>query len=167
MKIIKKYSIWSQTLMLMAGVMLSASSALATEAGGHCDRHTGHGRHSEMYHHMVPGSSLHLLHMLIHRADALHLSKKQRDALGRILTDTETGVARQHARAEILAAGFHSALHKSKVNEADILAYAKKMGEFRGNGLAIRLLATHKAIALLNDRQRALLWKPHHEGEKK
>lgn len=167
MKIVKKHSGWLWVLMLLIGAMLSPASGLATGHGRHCDMHTGHGWHGGMHHHMMPGSSLHLVYMLIHRADALDLSKKQRDALGRILTDTETEMARQHAQTEILAARFHSALRKGKTNETDILAYAKKMGEFRGNELAIRLLATHKALTLLNNRQRALLWKPRHEGGQK
>jgi len=151
---------------VLLGIGLASAPALASEGHGHCRMHAGGMQHCDMHHHNIPGSSLHLLHMLIHRSDNLHLSQKQQASLAKILTNAEMDVARQHAAVEVLAARFRSALHAGKVTEADTLSYAKKMGELQGNRLAIQLLANHKALALLNKKQRSGLWGSHHTDKK-
>ncbi|RMH60571.1 MAG: hypothetical protein D6678_05485 [Zetaproteobacteria bacterium] len=156
----RKRGLW--LLPAIAMTILVPTAGTASECHGRCHMHAGHGFGT--HHHAVPGGTSHLLHKLLHQANRLQLDKKQRDELASLLADTEAEVARQHARAEVLAAGFRESLHAGKVNEADILAYAKKMGEIRGNILATRLLASHRAMALLSKKQRAILWEPHHAG---
>ncbi|MDX8401858.1 MAG: Spy/CpxP family protein refolding chaperone [Mariprofundaceae bacterium] len=158
----------TKAMMLGLGLslcLMSAPQAQACPGHGACHSRPMHGH--AMHH--APGSSLHLLHRILHRAGALGLSEAQRGRIEKLLADAEATIARLQVRAEAKASGFHDRLRAGKVDEEAMRAYAHAMGELKGEMILTRLKAAHAALAVLTREQRARLWPGKvrgHEGGK-
>ena len=109
-------------------------------------------------HHKIPGNSPAYIRKILKKADAIGLTDKQRKQVGELLVAAETGAAKAHAEAQIEVAEFRGKLHGGSLNDSDIKAYAKRMGELRAAKYEANLMASVKASRLLNDEQKSKLY---------
>ena len=109
-------------------------------------------------HHNIPGNSPAYIRKILKKADAIGLTDKQRKQVGELLVAAETGAAKAHAEAQIEVTEFRGKLHGGSLNDSDIKAYTKRMGELRAAKYEANLMASVKASRLLNDEQKAGLY---------
>lgn len=150
-------------LIIAAAALLLTLPGFATACDGNAGKAGGcpvasqdshHGGHG---HKAIPGISPGHIRLILKEGDRLGLSEKQRQQIGELLVEAESGVAKAHAEAEVTVANFRSRLHSGSVTDKELDAYTKKMGQLRTAALAANLKASVAAMRLLSDEQKKTL----------
>lgn len=136
-----------------------AGKAAAQTGKRECNDRSGQRAwHDKKRHAGYPGKNSHYVQKILRRGEAIGLSDKQRRQIEEILVAARKETAESRARAEALAVELYGKLRSGKVGDADVDAYAARMGELHAARLKANLSASLKASALLSAEQKQKLY---------
>lgn len=159
-KYIKHLIIAAGATLLISGQAIACegkSCAAMQQAQGDSCPYKGHKPAHAMQKHQakkVPGASSNYVHRILSKGEQIGLSAGQRKQIEDILVATMKETAEADARADAVVAEFYGKLRAKKAGDADVDAYAKRMGELHATRLKANLTASMKASALLTSEQK-------------
>ena len=149
-----------------ASCMASKSAAQPADKG-YMHKGGHHSWHGKKRHAGYPGRDSHYVKKILSRGDEIGLSEEQRRQIEELYIAAKRETAESRARAETVATEFYGKLKAGKADDAEIDAYAARMGELHAARLKANLAASTKASALLSAEQKKKLYAGRPDGSEK